>query len=110
MSPAAVASRLEALGGTRWTKGPEDRVYFDRDTIAKIGGMRVQRYRSGGISGATLRGSKIGNSAANDIIYAMPKTAYYDLVRGTLVAREGNLRGATSQAWQAAVAAAVARR
>ncbi len=109
-SPDAIAARLTALGGNRWTKGSEDRIYFDRETIAELGGLRTQRYRSGNISSATLRGDSISNRAARDLIESMPKTAYYDLARNTLVLRDGSLRGATSQQFQSRVRAAVAAR
>ena len=78
-SPDAVAKRLEALGGKRWTKGGKDRVYFDAEEIASAAGLRYSTYNSGNISSATYGGSAISNSVAKRILGGMPQSVWFDL-------------------------------
>lgn len=69
------------LGGSRWTKGSYDRIYFN----AKALGLRCSYYKTGNISSATLGGEHISNSCARQLKAA--KT-FYDLKTGEVVSTE----------------------
>lgn len=74
----AVIAKLVALGGNEWTKGDYHRVYFDTDTISKLGGFEYYTYKTGNIQGAALNGESISNSKASRIRAGLV-TIYYDL-------------------------------
>lgn len=69
------------LGGSRWTKGNYDRIYFN----AKALGLRCSYYKTGNISSATLGGEHISNTSARKLQDA--KT-YYDIKTGEVVSTE----------------------
>lgn len=71
------AEQIEAIGGHRWTKADKDRVYVNKDIWTKLIGLEVSNYNSGNISGATLDGDRISNSAAYDILTGVEKV-YWD--------------------------------
>lgn len=59
------AEQIEAIGGRRWAKTDGTlRVYINEDVWAALIGLRVERYRTGNISSAHLRGERISNSRA----------------------------------------------
>lgn len=71
---------LQKAGGNRWQKNGMDRVYFNN--IAKKAGFDVSRYNTGNISSAAIKGRKISNTSAGEIMRAIGESkVYYD--RGT---------------------------
>lgn len=73
-------SGLQKAGGSRWQKNGMDRVYFNN--VAKKAGVDVNRYNTGNISSAAIKGRKISNTSAGEIMRAIGESkVYYD--RGT---------------------------
>jgi hypothetical protein len=73
-------SGLQKAGGNRWQKNGMDRVYFNN--LAKKAGVDVDRYKSGNISSAAIKGRGISNSKAGEVMAAIGNSkVYYD--RGT---------------------------
>lgn len=71
---------LQKAGGNRWQKNGMDRVYFNN--LAKKAGVDVDRYKSGYISSAAIKGRGVSNSKAGEIVRAIGESkVYYD--RGT---------------------------
>lgn len=71
---------LQRAGGNRWQKNGMDRVYFNN--VAKKAGFDVSRYNTGNISSAAIKGRKISNTSAGEIMRAIGESkVYYD--RGT---------------------------
>ena len=71
---------LQKAGGNRWQKNGMDRVYFNN--LAKKAGVDVDRYKSGNISSAAIKGRGVSNSKAGEIMRAIGESkVYYD--RGT---------------------------
>lgn len=66
--------------GNLWEKHGHSRVYFDSGDVLSFGGLSTQRYKTGNISGATLKGESISNSEARKIgEVAHSYKIYYDL-------------------------------
>jgi len=59
---------LLGSGGRRWQKDGHDRVYIPAEIAAKAIGLRVSRYKSGNISGATLDGERVSNTLAREML------------------------------------------
>lgn len=58
---------LEGQGGNLWEKNGMRRVYFDSETVLARAGFSVDRYNTGNICSAELKGAKISNSEARRI-------------------------------------------
>ena len=70
-------------GGDLWRKNEFRRIYFDRAVIMKFGRLRLERYGTGNIFKATLRGERITNSEAYRYCGELNQGKfYYDLVKG----------------------------
>jgi len=77
ITPPILASRIRQLGGKRWQKNGNDRYYFNN--ISVLGGIKTDRYKTGNISSATLRGRHLSNSAAGEMMdYINRSKVYYD--------------------------------
>ena len=61
------AEQIEAIGGSRWTKGDKDRVYLNADAWMPMIGLDIDYYRSGNICAATLNGEAISNRRAGQL-------------------------------------------
>ena len=75
-------AKLNSIGKL-WEKNGHRRLYVNRDVAMRLIGLDVARYKTGNISGATLDGELISNSAAGRIISAL-NNLYYDLGDGKL--------------------------
>lgn len=69
-------SKLVALGLHVWTKGGRRRIYVNREDFGKVFGLEIWCYKTGNISDAYLKGEKISNSKAYQLLGR--KTPYYD--------------------------------
>jgi len=76
---------LIAKGASRWTKGDRNRLYLN-GAAKKIVGLETEHYNSGNIRSATLKGEKISNSRATQILDNI-FSAYIDLTTGNLYGR-----------------------
>lgn len=76
-----IVQRLSALGGREWQKGNYHRVYFNfTDDLLERLGLKVWRYKSGNVSGATYKGESISNSQAKATIgLLLDQKVFYDL-------------------------------
>lgn len=82
--PALTVTQLEAAGGRRWQKNGKDRIYFNG--LDRWLGLATSRYNSGNISGATLDGQPISNSAARRLAMdCAGSTLYYDVPTGAFM-------------------------
>lgn len=72
-----VIEKLMEMGASRWTKGGHDRLYLN-GAVSDLIGLKIECYKSGNISSATLNGEKISNSKAGKILYGFSGT-YLDL-------------------------------
>ena len=80
MKPPVTLGGLLAAGGKRWQKNNMDRVYFNN--LSEKAGLSVDRYKSGFISSASLRGKGVSNSKAGEIASSLSASkVFYD--RGT---------------------------
>jgi len=76
---------LIAKGASRWTKGDHDRLYLNAAANETVG-LETTHYNSGNIRSATLKGEKISNSRATQILDNI-FSAYIDLTTGNLYGR-----------------------
>ena len=72
---------LVAIGGSRWTKGGKDRIYLNG--WARFIDLEVERYRTGNICSASLRGEGIPNAEARRLLAAVDKV-YFDAEDGQI--------------------------
>ncbi len=80
MSEQEIIRALEEIGGREWRKADYHRVYFNADTMAEMGGLKLWFYNTGNISGAELNGETISNSEAKRIMSGlMGFKVWYDL-------------------------------
>ena len=86
MKPPLALARMKEIGGKRWQKNNMDRVYFN--DLASKAGLDVDRYNSGSISSASLKGKSISNSKAKEI-YANLESGkvYFDRKTRKMVAQ-----------------------
>jgi hypothetical protein len=71
-------AKLESVGGSRWTKGGMDRMYFE---LSDLLGITIDTYKSGNIASATRNGATISNSKAGKFLEGK---IWYDLADGTI--------------------------
>ena len=66
----AITNEVLSKIGKAWThpKTGEVRYYIDNDTAAEIGGLEIERYKTGNISDAWYKGKKISNSEAKRML------------------------------------------
>lgn len=77
MKPPVTLGGLLSAGGSRWQKNGMDRVYFNN--LSKKAGLSADRYKSGNISSASLRGKGISNSKAREISASLDASkVFYD--------------------------------
>jgi len=69
---ALTAQQAAAAGGRTWThpQTGATRVYLPDTVIAEAIGLEYERYRSGNIWWATLRGAKLSNARATNLLGA----------------------------------------
>lgn len=77
---------LVAIGGNRWTKNGYDRVYFNN--WARFIDLEIERYKTGNIYSASLRGEPISNSEARRLLGAITKV-YWDAADGQIHVKWG---------------------
>ncbi|WP_031171589.1 hypothetical protein [Streptosporangium roseum] len=77
---------MTAIGGNRWTKNGNDRVYLN--DWAGFAGLEVSRYNSGNISSASYQGEDVSNSQAYKLLSSIDKV-WFDAADGKLHARYG---------------------
>lgn len=65
MKPPVTLAGLQRAGGSRWQKGSMDRVYFNN--VLDRTSLKVNRFKTGRISDASLRGQSISNAKAGEI-------------------------------------------
>lgn len=70
-------AKLMAAGGTRWSKGGKDRIYFDATTL----GLEVERYGTGSVRSAEWQDESISNADARRLLSSK---VYVDCADGTL--------------------------
>lgn len=75
--------KINAIGKI-WEKAGYRRLYVRLDVAMRLIGLDVSYYRTGNISGATLKGELISNRYAGRIIASL-KNCYYDLNAKKLV-------------------------
>ena len=63
------ADQMTSIGGNAWTSrdGRRHRVYLDNVWPAGIG-LGISQYKSGNISGASLRGAPLSNTRAGQLL------------------------------------------
>lgn len=83
----SVYNKIISMGGSRWTAGGNDRIYFN-SAAEKIIGLSVERYKTGNISSATLNGERISNSRASKILASI-QGMYYNVNNGKIGHRKG---------------------
>jgi hypothetical protein len=104
MKPPMTTAGMIKQGGNRWQKGGMDRVYFNN--LGSRGGLKIDQYKSGNISSASLKGKAISNSKAGEISAVLASSKlYYDRkdrkmksqVPTEVVGSKGWVRGAQAQ-------------
>lgn len=75
-SKLTIAEKLVKVGGSRWTKGEMDRIYFN--DWAEFAGLWTATYNTGNISAATYQGESIANRQAGLVLGAIEKF-WFDL-------------------------------
>jgi hypothetical protein len=99
---------LQKAGGSRWQKNGMDRVYFNN--VAEKAGVSVDRYKSGNIASAAIRGRGVSNAKAGEVLSVIGESkVYYD--RGTRrmmtsVRSRPGIRGAQERTAQSLIASA----
>lgn len=79
-------AQLVAVGGSRWTKGTMDRVYFNG--VEALAGLELERYGTGSIKSAAWRGTGISNTLASKILRDFSEAKlWYDVTAGKWMAR-----------------------
>lgn len=70
-------------GGSRWTRGDHDRVYFNEDQILEMIGLSVSYYNTGNISSATYGGAHLSNNRARKMVGEVRSAkVYVDVATG----------------------------
>ncbi len=91
--PAASASAVQALihaGGRPWQKNGKNRVYFPGRALEHVVDLQTTRYGTGNISSATLKGERIANGRARDIVSALDQAkVWYDVDTDTFHVQAG---------------------
>ncbi|MFN2636935.1 MAG: hypothetical protein ABR585_07915 [Gemmatimonadaceae bacterium] len=77
---------MTAIGGNRWTKNGNDRVYLN--DWADFAGLEVSRYGTGSISSAFYQGEGVSNSQAYKLLSSIDKV-WFDATTGNLHCRYG---------------------
>ena len=77
---------LVAIGGNRWTKNGYDRIYFNN--WARFIDLEIERYKTGNIYSASLRGEPISNAEARRLLGAVTKV-YWDAADGQIHVKWG---------------------
>ena len=76
MDEQTIIKVLTEAGGNLWEKNGKRRIYFSASTVM---GLDVNRYGTGNISGADIKGERISNSEARRI---MDCKFFYDVIDG----------------------------
>jgi len=77
------AAQIIRIGGREWRKGDLHRVYIHTEVWMDLVGLKIERYRSGRIARAWLRGEKISNNKAYALVAGAQKV-YLDVRAGLL--------------------------
>lgn len=80
-----IVNILKKEGGKYWEKGEHQRVYFDPSLLTKHGGLDVSFYKTGNVSGATLRGRDISNAEAKRILGAVSGSFFLQCKRRSVL-------------------------
>ena len=84
-----IVEKLTAAGGKLWQKNGSSRIYFDYNLVLERAGFSANRYGSGNISSATLKGESISNSEAKRIVNAVySRKFWYDLDDGKFYTKD----------------------
>lgn len=75
-------AEMVKMGGNEWIKGDKHRIYFNQNTFSEIIGLKVNSYKTGNISSATLNGEKVSNTS---VYKQLPSKAYYDVKTGEFI-------------------------
>lgn len=100
------ADQIIAIGGSEWRKDDKHRVYLN--DWAEWVGLDVGYYKSGNISGATLRDERISNAEAGRLLDAVYKV-YFDAADGKVHIQwgQGDPRSMTREDLAAAIFAGI---
>jgi len=81
---AKLVQALEGIGGSRWQKNGNDRIYFN--DLPEFYGLHTNHYNSGNVASATLNGETISNSKASKIIHDLSALkVWYDVTTDEFV-------------------------
>lgn len=67
--------------GNLWEKYGKRRIYFDQETLLDMFKIKIESYKSGNISYASLNGEKISNSEGYRWL-GSTSSVYFDLISG----------------------------
>ena len=76
MAEKTVAQLIE-LGGNEWKGYGKHRIYFNTELLTNAMQLSYGRYKTGNVSSATLRGEKISNKRAKDILWGLDNAKFF---------------------------------
>jgi hypothetical protein len=70
-------SKLIKAGGKEWQKGDKHRIYFNTRETSEAIGLKVDFYKTGNVSSATINGDHISNSRARGILFDLQNGGFH---------------------------------